>query len=88
VKPDLQLGDCVTLPDGRTGRVRGRVGTKYRIRVRRMTSETHQFLLFAAVELQSVVCPKGWMTPEGYRRYLRVTLEKQRRRLRNRRRQR
>jgi hypothetical protein len=87
VKADFQFGDCVTVPDGRTGRVRGRVGTKYRIRVRRITSETHQFLFFSAVELQPVDCPKGWMTPEGYRRYLRVTLAKQRSRLRNRRRQ-
>jgi hypothetical protein len=78
----LQVGDCVRLPDGRVGRVRGRAGRKLRVRVRRRTSETHQFLLFAPSELRTVDCPQGWMSPAGYRRYLRPTLAKLRARLR------
>jgi hypothetical protein len=66
----FQEGDCVRLPDGRIGRVRGVSGGRYRVRVRRKTSATHQFLLFAAKELKRVDCPKGWMSPEGYMRYL------------------
>ena len=73
-------GDCVRLPDGRIGRVRGVSGGRYRVRVRRTTSATHQFLTFVASDLQRVDCPKGWMSPEGYMRYLNVTLAKMRQR--------
>lgn len=73
-------GDCVRLPDGRIGRVRGASGGRYRVRVRRTSSATHKFLLFAAKELKRVGCPKGWMSPEGYLRYLNVTLAKMRQR--------
>ena len=76
----FQEGDCVRLPDGRIGRVRGVSGGRYRVRVRRTTSDTHQFLLFAARELKRVDCPKGWMSPEGDKRYLTVTLAKMRQR--------
>jgi hypothetical protein len=79
VRP-FRLGDCVRIPDGRVGRVRELVAGKYRVRVRRPTSATHQFLLFAAKDLQRVDCPKGWMSPEGYARYLKVTLAKIRQR--------
>jgi hypothetical protein len=72
----FQLGDCVRIPDGRVGRVRDVDGGKYRIRVRRATSDTHQFLLLAAKELEPVECPKGWMSPQGYARYLKATLAK------------
>jgi hypothetical protein len=78
----LQIGDCVRVPDGRIGRVRARVGRKLRVRVRRRTSNTHQFLLCAPGELRPVPCPRGWMSPAGYRRYLRPTLAKLRARLR------
>ena len=81
----FQIGDCVRVPDGRIGRVRARVGRRLRVRVRRRTSETHQFLVVATGELCPVTCPKGWMSPEGYRRYLRPTLAKLRARLRSRR---
>lgn len=76
----IRDGDCVRIPDGRIARVRsvGRDGC--RVRVRRTTSQTHQFLTFAAKELQPVECPKGWMSPSGYMRYLRTTLEKMRQR--------
>jgi hypothetical protein len=74
------VGDCVRIPDGRIGRVREVFGGKYRVRVRRATSATHQFLLFAAGDLSRVDCPKGWMSPEGYARYLKVTLAKMRKR--------
>ena len=76
----FRAGDCVRIPDGRIGRVRGVSGGKYRVRVRRATSATHQFLMFAAWELKRVGCPKGWMSPEGYVRYLKVTLAKMRQR--------
>ena len=83
--PRFQVGDCVRVPDGRIGRVRARAGGRLRVRVRRRTSETHQFLLLSPGELQRVECPKGWMSPAGYRRYLRSTLAKLRARLRARR---
>jgi hypothetical protein len=74
------VGDCVRIPDGRIGRVRNVSKGKYRVRVWRATSSTHQFLMFAAADLRRVDCPKGWMSVEGYVRYLRVTLAKMRRR--------
>ena len=76
----FRVGDCVRIPDGRLGRVREVSGGKYRVRVRRTTSATHQFLMFAAGDLKGVDCPKGWMSPEGYVRYLEVTLAKMRQR--------
>ncbi|HWG45858.1 MAG TPA: hypothetical protein VN688_24060 [Gemmataceae bacterium] len=76
----FQAGDCVRVPDGRIGRVRDVSDKKYRVRVRRASSATHQFLMFAAKDLQRVDCPKGWMSPEGYVRYLNVTLAKMRQR--------
>jgi hypothetical protein len=80
--PRLQVGDCVRVPDGRIGRVRARVGRKLRIRVQRRTSRTHQFVVLAPREVRAVPCPPGWMSPDGYRRYLRPTLAKLRARLR------
>jgi hypothetical protein len=74
------VGDCVRIPDGRIGRVREVAGATYRVRVRRATRATHQFLKFAAGDLKGVDCPKGWMSPTGYARYLRVTLAKMRQR--------
>jgi hypothetical protein len=71
-------GDCVRIPDGRIGRVREVSRGKCRVRVRRATSATHQFLMFAATDLSPVDCPKGWMSPAGYVRYLKVTLAKMR----------
>jgi hypothetical protein len=73
-------GDCVKIPDGRTGRVRARAAGKVKVRVRRTTSATHQFLWFAAAELEPVECPKRWMNPSGYRRYLKATLAKMKQR--------
>jgi len=52
-----------------------------RVRVRRKTSATHQFVAVRATTLRRVECPKGWMSPQGYARYLRVTLGKMRTRL-------
>ncbi len=76
----FKVGDCVRMPDGRIGRVREIMGTKCRVRVRRTTSKTHQFLKFIGDDLERVVCPKGWMSPEGYVRYLDTTLAKMRER--------
>jgi len=50
------------------------------VRVLRKTSKTHQFLELTAAQMKPVVCPAGWMSPPGYRRYLRVTLAKMRQR--------
>jgi hypothetical protein len=76
----FRVGDCVRIPDGRIGRVREVSRGKYRVRVRRATSATHQFLMFAAGDLKCVDCPKGWMSPAGYVRYLKATLAKMRQR--------
>lgn len=76
----FRVGDCVRIPDGRVGRVREVSRGTYRVRVRRTTSATHQFLMFAAADLWRIDCPKGWMSPEGYARYLKVTLDKMRQR--------
>jgi hypothetical protein len=75
-----RMGDCVRLPDGRIGRVRAKSGRQYRVRVRRTTSATHQFLTLAARDLKKADCPKGWMSPKGYARYLTATLAKMRQR--------
>jgi hypothetical protein len=80
--PRFTVGDCVGVPDGRVGRVRAVEEGRYRIRVQRRTSKTHQFLLLRAGELTRVECPAGWMSPDGYRRYLKPTLAKMRARQR------
>jgi hypothetical protein len=77
---DIQPGDCVQIPDGRIARVRDYSGDTYRVRVKRKTSNTHEFLKFHKDDLKLVPCPKGWMSPEGYNRYLKVTLEKMKQR--------
>jgi hypothetical protein len=56
------------------------MGSQYKVRVQRKTSKTHQFLKFSGEELERVECPKGWMSPEGYVRYLDTTLAKMRQR--------
>jgi hypothetical protein len=80
ISRSLRVGDCVRIPDGRVGRARDVSGDKYRVRVRRTTCATHQFVLFTTGDLRHVECPKGWMSPEGYTRYLEVTLTKPRQR--------
>ena len=74
-------GDCVRLPDGRIGRVRQRHSALVKVRVRRRSSNTHQFVMCRPTMLKRVNCPKGWMSPQGYKRYLRVTLRKMRARI-------
>jgi hypothetical protein len=76
----FKTGDCVKIPDGRIGRVREVTGSQYKVRVQRKTSKTHQFLKFSSEKLERVECPKGWMSPEGYVRYLDTTLAKMRQR--------
>lgn len=78
----ITIGCCVKIPDGRIARVRKKEGSKYVVRVRRKTSKTHQFLKFETSKLKRVKCPKGWMSQEGYNRYLKVTLAKMKARLR------
>jgi hypothetical protein len=75
------VGDCVRIPDGRIGRVREVTGRQYKVRVQRTTSKTHQFLTFAAKDLARVDCPKGWMSRDGYARYLDATLAKMKQRM-------
>lgn len=77
----IQIGGCVKIPDGRVARVRQKLGSKYKVRVKRKTSDTHQFLTLDAKELKPVPCPKGWMSPAGYNRYLKATLAKMKVRL-------
>ena len=77
----IRNGDCVKIPDGRVARVRGRSSGKYKVRVRRQTGATHQFLIFPSAQLRRVDCPPGWMSPAGYNRYLKTTLAKMRQRL-------
>ena len=76
----FQVGDCVKVPDGRIGRVREVKGSQYKVRVQRKTSKTHQFFKLSGEELGRVDCPKGWMSPEGYVRYLDTTLARMRQR--------
>ena len=72
----IQKGDCVKIPDGRIARVRGIEKDGYKVRARRKTSKSHQFLTFKQGELSGIACPKGWMSPDGYNRYLKTMLEK------------
>ncbi len=76
----IRMGDCVKIPDGRVARVREKFTGKFKVRVRRKTSKTHQFLIFPVQQLELVECPKGWMSREGYNRYLKITLAKARQR--------
>ena len=75
-----RIGDCVRLADGRIGRVRELSGGKCKVRVRRKTGVSHQFLMIERHALKAANCPKGLMSPEGYARYLKVTLAKMRKR--------
>lgn len=78
----ISKGFCVKIPDGRIGRVREfnkQIG-KWKIRVKRQTSNTHQFLYFYNYELTIVDCPKGWMSVTGYNNYLSITLKKMKQR--------
>ncbi len=79
---ELKDGDCVRLPDGRIGRLRDTSDALYIVRVRRTTSKSHQFLKCHPTDLTKVDCPKGWMSPDGYNRYLKVTLAKMKQRQR------
>ena len=64
----LQRGECVRLPDGRPGRVREKVGGKYRVRVRRNGETTDELLLLARGALEKIPPPAGWMSADGYNR--------------------
>jgi hypothetical protein len=76
---EIKPGDCIKIPDGRIGRVRD-IGNIYKIRLLRKTGKSYQFLEFKKEELIKVDCPKGWMSPAGYNSYLKITLEKMRKR--------
>jgi hypothetical protein len=72
----ISPGDCVRIPDRRIARVRDVSKDEYRVRVRRKGSKYHQFLKFTKADLTKVQCPRGWMSPEGYNRYVKKTLTK------------
>ena len=55
----FKLGIVCGWGDGRIGRVRGRVGGKVRVRVRRKTSETHQFLMVVAAGVEEGEVSEG-----------------------------
>ncbi len=75
--PKISPGKCVRIPDGRIGRVRDlHDDGLWRIRVKRTTSNTNQFLYFKASQLKLVTCPQGWMGEEGYNNYVKKTLAK------------
>jgi hypothetical protein len=76
----IHPGDCVKVPDGRTARVRERAAGGYKVRLRRKAGKSHQFMTFARHDLERIDCPNGWMSPEGYNRYLEATLAKMRER--------
>ena len=76
----IRVGDCVRLSDGRIGRIRAVLRHTVRVRVRRATSATDRFISVSPAALRRVPCPRGWMSPPGYARYLRVTLRKMRER--------
>lgn len=66
----IQPGYCVRLPDGRLGRVREVTAGGCKVRVRRPSGRSNTFLDFAESYLEVATCPKGWMSPIGYLRYL------------------
>jgi hypothetical protein len=76
----IKPGDCVKIADGRVARVREVGGRSTKVRVRRKTSATHQFLLLNTADVERIECPEGWMSPAGYNNYLRKTLAKMRER--------
>ena len=79
----IAVGDCVRVPGGRLGRVRARVAAGWRVRVRRPSGTSNEFLVLRPSQLRPVPTPKGWMSPAGYRRYLKATLAKLRLRRRD-----
>lgn len=76
----LGPGVCVKLPDKRIGRIRDKVNKLWRVRVKRTTSETHQFLYFKSKDLKIVPTPKGWMSVSGYNNYVKKTIAKMKKR--------
>jgi hypothetical protein len=77
----IKAGDCVRLLDGRIGRVRNSQKNGYRVRVARKNSNSHQLLWLTEEEITKIQCPDGWMSPEGYNRYIRKTLAKMKQRM-------
>ncbi len=77
----IRIGDCVKIPDGRIARIREKLSGKYKVRVRRKVSKSHYFLILSENQLELTDCPKGWMSREGYNRYLKVTLSKMKKRI-------
>ena len=80
----ITRGVCVRIPDGRIGRVRefDKKNNGWKVRVKRNTSNTHQFIYFKSSELTIIDCPKGWMSVAGYNNYIKVTLSKMKQRFR------
>ena len=73
----IKPGMCVVLPDKRIGRVRDKNNYgEWRVRVKRKTSNSHQFLYFMPNVLKAIDCPHGWMSVDGYNSYVKKTLAK------------
>jgi hypothetical protein len=62
----LKPGECVRVPDGRPGRIRGRRGGKLTVRVRRRGGTADEVLLLSPRELERIDPPAGWMSVKGY----------------------
>jgi hypothetical protein len=62
----LRPGECVRVPDGRPGRIRGRRGGKFSVRVRRRGGTADELLLLSPRELEPIDPPAGWMSVKGY----------------------
>lgn len=75
-KRDIKVGDCVKIPDERIGRVRSIDNGMVKIRIRRKSGKSNEFVTLHRSQIAIVPCPQGWMSPDGYRKYLQKTLEK------------
>lgn len=71
----IKKGMCVKIPDGRIGRVRDYSARKWRVRVKRTTSNSHVFMRFNSADLIIVDCPPGWMSVDGYNNYIKKTVK-------------
>ncbi len=63
MRSTLREGDCVRLADGRIGRLRGRKGALFKVRVRRRTGKTQQFLMVEGGKLRRIACPTRTSLP-------------------------
>ena len=77
----INSGDCVRLHDGRIGRIREIFKKSTEFEYRRKNSKNHQVIKVTSGDITRIQCPKGWMSPDGYNRYLKQTLSKMKKRM-------